>query len=110
MEWLSKDQFTILANPGVTSVQIVSPHNSQSTRDDHARDRRARHAPTPLALQGAGTLLLDADQTRALQAGEAVRFADGDWHGVENAGSEPFVYLSVTAPPIDFAPAYSKRQ
>jgi quercetin dioxygenase-like cupin family protein len=67
MEWLSKDQFTILANPGVTSVQIVSPHNSQSTRvtitrvtvEPGARQPRHAHARSEqiwLALQGAGTL------------------------------------------------------
>jgi hypothetical protein len=30
--------------------------------------------------------------------------------GVTNTSSEPFVYLSVTTPPQDFAPAYKGRQ
>ena len=37
-----------------------------------------------------------------------VRFADGDVHGLTNSGEQPFVYLSVTSPPIDFSYAYAK--
>ena len=32
MEHLKPEQFVILGNPGVTSTQILSPHNSQSSR------------------------------------------------------------------------------
>jgi quercetin dioxygenase-like cupin family protein len=42
----------------------------------------------------------------AFTAGEVVRFADGDIHGFKNTETEPFVYLSVTAPAIDFRYAY----
>ena len=41
-------------------------------------------------------------------AGDVVRFADGDLHGFRNASDVPFVYLSVTAPPVNFREAYSK--
>ena len=37
-----------------------------------------------------------------------VRLADGDLHGFRNASDVPFVYLSVTAPPVNFREAYSK--
>jgi hypothetical protein len=38
-----------------------------------------------------------------------VRFADGDVHGLENSGTLPFEYLSVTSPPINFDYAYANR-
>ena len=41
--------------------------------------------------------------------GEVVRFADGDIHGFQNTGSEPFVYISVTSPPINFSYAYENE-
>jgi quercetin dioxygenase-like cupin family protein len=37
-----------------------------------------------------------------------VRFEDGDLHGFRNAGDAPFVYLSVTSPPVNFRAAYAK--
>ena len=40
--------------------------------------------------------------------GDVVRFADRDLHGFRNASDVPFVYLSVTAPPVNFREAYSK--
>ena len=120
MELLSGAQFKVFTNPGVTSVQIISPHNSRSERVTITRvavepgSRQPRHAHPGseqiwLALQGTGTLLLADGQTCLLQAGDAVRFADGEIHGVENAGSDPFEYLSVTSPPIDFAAAYRQQ-
>ena len=36
------------------------------------------------------------------------RFADGDTHGFTNTGDIPFVYISVTSPPINFREAYSR--
>jgi quercetin dioxygenase-like cupin family protein len=120
MELLTQDQFKVFANPGVTSVQIVSPHNSRSERVTITRVTVAPGASQPrhahagseqiwIALEGKATLLLADDETRAFGAGEAARFADGDQHGVENGGADPFVYLSVTSPPIDFAPVYRER-
>jgi mannose-6-phosphate isomerase-like protein (cupin superfamily) len=43
-----------------------------------------------------------------ITAGDVVRFADGDLHGFHNPGDVPFVYLSVTAPPVNFREAYAK--
>jgi mannose-6-phosphate isomerase-like protein (cupin superfamily) len=43
-----------------------------------------------------------------IAAGDVVRFADGDLHGFRNSGEVPFVYLSVTSPPVNFRAAYSR--
>ena len=60
-----------------------------------------------MALAGRGTLLLADAGRRPFAAGDVVRFADADLHGFENTGAEPFVYLSVTAPPLNFRAAYA---
>ena len=46
------------------------------------------------------------DKAEPIQAGDIVRTLPGEVHGVTNTGSEPFVYLAVTAPPQDFTAAY----
>jgi mannose-6-phosphate isomerase-like protein (cupin superfamily) len=61
-----------------------------------------------VALEGSGILLLDDERTEPFAAGDVVRFADGDLHGFRNPGVVPFIYLSVTAPPVNFREAYSK--
>ncbi|HEX8166543.1 MAG TPA: hypothetical protein VF601_12235 [Beijerinckiaceae bacterium] len=38
------------------------------------------------------------------------RLTPGEIHGVANIGAGPFVYLAVTTPPQDFAPAYRGRR
>jgi len=63
-----------------------------------------------LAISGAGTLLLDQAKTQPIAAGEVVRFADGDIHGFQNLSAEPFVYISVTSPPINFSYAYNNEK
>ena len=63
-----------------------------------------------VAVSGQGMLLLGAQERKPISAGDVARFADGDVHGFENTGSEPFVYLSVTAPPIDFSYAYQQAR
>jgi mannose-6-phosphate isomerase-like protein (cupin superfamily) len=119
MEFLTQDQFNVLSNPGVISVQLLSPHNSASNRvtitrvtvEPNAQQPTHQHATSEqvwVAISGSGTLLLDEGKTQAFQAGEVVRFADGDTHGIENRGVEPFVYISVTSPPINFAYAYEE--
>ena len=120
MEFIDKDDVTTLANPGVTSRQLLWPGNSSSTRvtitevhlDPGASQPRHTHSSSEqiwYALHGSGTLLLAEESERAFEAGDVVRFADGDVHGLLNSGSEEFVYLSVTAPPIDFGYAYRTR-
>lgn len=120
MEFLGPDDFVRLSNPGVSSVQLLSPDNSQSVRVTITRVTvapgagQARHQHDSseqiwVGLEGEATLLLAGDQTRPFRAGEVARFADGDIHGVANGTPAPFVYLSVTSPPIDFSYAYRRK-
>jgi hypothetical protein len=67
-------------------------------------------SPGPYRLEGRALLLMNDGQTDGLRAGHVVRTPAGAIHGVTNTSSEPFVYLAVTTPPQDFAPAYKGRQ
>ena len=115
MEFLTRDDFKRQSLPGVSSESIISAHNAPSARLSITRitvepgcvQERHRHPKaeqTWIALSGAGLLLLGDGATKPISAGDAVRFADGDVHGIENTGAEPFVYLSITAPPIGANP------
>src|SRR5262245_22958907 len=97
MELLTESDFTRLSSPGVVSLQLLSPHNSQSARvtitrvtvEPGAGQPRHKHDGSEqiwVALEGSATLLLGEGATRALKAGEVARFADGDVHGVDNTG------------------------
>lgn len=121
MEFLTDLDFLRLSNPGVVSEQLLSPHNSASARVTITRVTILPGASQPrhshmqaeqiwIALSGAGELKLADRQRRPFRQGEVARFADGDVHGFENTGEVPFIYLSVTAPPIDFSYAYQTRQ
>jgi len=118
MEFFTTDDMKRLTNPGVVSVQVLSPHNSQSGRvtitqvtvEPGCGQPRHSHKSAEqiwVALEGSATLLLADGATRPIAKGEAVRFAEGDIHGVENTGASPFVYMSVTSPPINFDYAYA---
>ena len=48
--------------------------------------------------------------TRPLKSGEVARFGGGEIHGFLNNSDQPFEYLSVTSPPIDFGYAYAKAE
>jgi quercetin dioxygenase-like cupin family protein len=117
MEFLTSEQFKELSNPGVKSLQLLSPHNSTSNRvtitrvtvEPGAVQPRHKHATSEqiwLAISGVGTLLLAEGDTQSIAAGDVVRFADGDIHGFQNTGAEAFIYISVTSPPINFSYAY----
>jgi quercetin dioxygenase-like cupin family protein len=117
VEFIPRDTIRTLSNPGVASRQLLCPSNSTSKRvtitEVHllpgASQPRHAHAVSEqiwYALEGSGTLLLADDEERAFAAGDVVRFADGDVHGLSNTGECEFIYLSVTAPPIDFGYAY----
>jgi mannose-6-phosphate isomerase-like protein (cupin superfamily)/protein tyrosine phosphatase (PTP) superfamily phosphohydrolase (DUF442 family) len=118
MEFLGDEQFKVLSKPGVSSVQLLSPHNSASSRVTITRvtvDAGAEQSPHAhqsseqiwVAISGSGLLMLVDDKTKKFSAGEVVRFADGEIHGFKNTGNQPFVYLSVTSPPVNFTSAYS---
>jgi mannose-6-phosphate isomerase-like protein (cupin superfamily) len=117
MEFLTNNEFKELSNPGVISLQLLSPHNSQSNRvtitqvtvEPGAIQKAHKHASSEqiwIAVSGHGDLLLEHDERKEIKGGEVVRFADGDTHGFHNTSSEPFVYISVTSPPINFNYAY----
>lgn len=120
MQFLTEGDFKQLSNPGVVSLQLLSPHNSSSSRvtitrvtvQPGAGQPRHKHDSSEqiwVAIEGAATLLLADSATRTLNAGEVARFADGDVHGVDNTGGVPFVYLAVTSPPINFDYAYKQK-
>jgi mannose-6-phosphate isomerase-like protein (cupin superfamily) len=120
MEHLKPQQFVTLAIPGVTSTQIISPHNSQSPRVTITRVIVAPGAIQPphahpsseqiwYAQSGSGVLLLADGRTTPICAGEVVRFAESEIHGFENTGAAAFEYISVTSPPINFDYAYANK-
>ena len=121
MEFLTSNEFKELSNPGVTSLQLLSPHNSPSSRvtitrvtvEPGAVQEPHHHATSEqiwIAVSGTGLLLLGQKKTMEIQAGEVVRFADGDTHGIHNTSTAAFVYLSVTSPPINFSSAYKEQK
>jgi quercetin dioxygenase-like cupin family protein len=121
MEFIRREDVRIFANSGVTSHQLLFPENSISTRVTITRvllqpgavNPRHSHATSEqvwVVLSGSGLLLLDRDLTAPLAAGDIVRFEDGEVHGLENTGSSPFEYLSVTAPPLNFRAAYATER
>lgn len=121
MEFIPSNSIESLANPGVVSRQLLNPDNSESKRvtitEVHlevgaVQPRHSHDASEQIwyALKGSGTLLLANDAEQAFTAGDVVRFADTDIHGLRNDGDSEFVYLSVTAPPIHFGYAYGEKR
>jgi quercetin dioxygenase-like cupin family protein len=118
---LSTGDFATLENPGFRSVQIVWPNNAPEalvtitrvTMEPGSISARHSHPNSEqiwIVERGCATLLMDHDQTDKMQAGDVVRTPAGSIHGVNNTGREPFVYLTVTTPPQNFAPAYRGPQ
>lgn len=121
MEFISKQNIVELSNPGVVSRQLLNSENSSSKKvtmtEVHleagaSQPRHIHEASEQIwyALKGTGKLLLADDEEKEFQEGDVVRFAEGDVHGLRNDGTEEFVYVSVTAPPIDFGYAYRDRK
>ena len=121
MEFISMRDIAVLSNPGVRSRQLINPDNSDSRRvtltevrvDPGACQVRHIHEFAEqiwYALQGSGLLLLADNTTKRFCAGDVVRFAEGDIHGLENDSDAAFIYLSVTAPPIHYGYAYSHKE
>jgi quercetin dioxygenase-like cupin family protein len=117
---LSPEDFDVLSNPGITSVQLMWQTNAPEaqatitrvTMEPGAVSRRHTHPhseQTWIVEKGAAMLLLADDQAHPIAAGEVIRTPAGETHGVVNTGTDPFVYLSVTTPPQDFTPAYRSR-
>ncbi len=121
MEFIDAAAIKALANPGVVSRQLLNPDNSTSTRvtitEVHlevgaCQPRHTHDASEQIwyATKGFGKLLLADNAEKEFRAGDVVRFADKDVHGLRNDGKEEFVYISVTAPPIHFGYAYQEQK
>lgn len=119
MELIRSESIPTLANSGVASRQLLFPENSASQRltitrvtmDPGIINPRHAHPGSEqvwVALEGSGTLLLAEGDSAAISAGDVVRFLDGEVHGFHNTGAGPFVYLSVTSPPVNFRSAYAR--
>ncbi len=118
MDFIDKDSITALVSDSQTSHQLLWDENSASERititrvhvhpgKTNARHRHETSEQVWIALAGRGRLLLADGATKEFSAGDVVRFADGDTHGIANDSDEEFVYLSVTSPPINFRYAYA---
>ena len=121
MEFIAKDNIAELSNPGVVSRQLLNPKNSTSERvtitEVHlepgaSQPRHTHNASEQIwyAVKGSGMLLLADDEEKGFTAGDVVRFAENNVHGLRNNGESEFVYISVTAPPIDFGYAYTDHR
>lgn len=119
MELIRSESIATLKNSGVDSRQLLFPENSASRRltitrvtmDPGVINPRHTHATSEqvwVALEGSGTLLLAEDESVDFSAGDVARFSDGEVHGFHNTGAAPFVYLSVTSPPVNFRTAYAR--
>lgn len=120
MEIIRQEQVTVLRNSGIESEQLLFPENAPSSQVTITRVSMPADAVNPrhvhesseqvwIALEGQGHLLLADGGSLALKAGEVARFGPGEVHGFENTSSEPFVYLSVTTPPLNFRQAYASN-
>lgn len=120
MEFINKEEIVVLSNPGVVSRQLLNPDNSSSKRvtitevhlEPGASQPRHTHDASEqiwYATKGVGKLLLADNEEMEFKAGDVVRFADKDVHGLLNDGETEFVYVSVTAPPINFGYAYKDK-
>jgi quercetin dioxygenase-like cupin family protein len=121
IEFINAKDIKDLSNPGVVSRQLLNPDNSESKRvtitevhlEIGAEQPRHTHEASEqiwYATKGSGKLLLADDTEKEFKAGDVVRFADKDIHGLKNDGDTEFVYISVTAPPIHFGYAYQNEK
>ena len=120
MELIRSSDIPALSNSDVESRQLLFPENSSSERvtvtqvtiSPGAKQPIHRHKTSEqvwIALEGSGRLILEDDKEEVFSAGDVVRFEDGDPHGCVNEGPQPFVYMSVTSPPLNFRGAYASR-
>ena len=121
MEFINSESIKELSNPGVVSRQLINPEDSKSERvtitevhlEVGASQPRHKHNTSEqiwYAIKGSGKLLLADDKEMIFKAGDVVRFAENDVHGLLNDGDTEFVYISVTSPPIDFGYAYKDKK
>ena len=117
MEIIRRAEIESLANPGVTSRQMLSPANAPTagvtitevTVEPGGANPRHAHSGAEqvwIALRGIGVILVADGASTPFGEGDVARFAPGDVHGFHNTGTSDFVYLAVTSPPVDFRGAY----
>ncbi|MCJ2087639.1 cupin domain-containing protein [Methylobacterium sp. E-005] len=111
---------TVLHNPGKRSAQLVWPEAAPDARatitrvtmDPGSVSSRHRHPRSEqiwIVEAGEALLLSETDEVQPMRAGDIIRTPPGDVHGIENTGSVPFVYLTVTTPPEDMRSFYVDR-
>ena len=121
MELIKKYDITVLCNPGVESAQLLTPENSRSEKVSvtkvsvmpGAEQPRHKHYTSEqvwVAIQGRGVLLLADDKEVPFEAGDVVRFAEKEIHGLRNMGPEIFEYICISTPPMNFAYAYMQAR
>ena len=119
LQRLTASDFTTLQNLGVRSQQLVWPRNAPEARITTTRVTMQPGATTPrhshpaaeqtwVVEQGTATLLLADGETAPVTAGDVIRTPPGEIHGLTNTGTEPFVYLTATTPPINLAASYQE--
>jgi quercetin dioxygenase-like cupin family protein len=119
MEFIPAESIETFASAAIESRQLLFPENSSSSRititqvtlapgGTNPRHTHATSEQVWVALQGRGMLLLADGAVRSFAAGDVARFEDGNVHGLLNTGLEPFVYISVTSPPLNFRAAYTR--
>ena len=117
MELIRSSDIQVFCNSGIESRQLLFPENSSSERvtithvtvPPGGKNPAHRHKTSEqiwIAIQGSGNLILENEATEKFSAGDVVRFEDGDLHGFINSGTQPFIYISVTSPPVNFRAAY----
>lgn len=121
MEFIRKEDIPELSNPGVVSRQLLNPDSAPDARFTVTEVRLEAGASQPrhthggseqvwYAVRGTGTLLLGDGRETPFRAGDVVRFAPGEVHGLFNGGGGRFVYVSVTSPPLRFDAAYREKR
>ena len=121
LQRLTANDFTTLENPGVLSQQLIWPRNAPEARITMTRvtmqpgATTLRHShpgseQTWVVEQGTATLLLADGGTTSVEAGDVIRTPPGETHGLTNTGTEPFVYLTATTPPLDLTTSYKNTK
>ncbi len=117
MELIRSSNIQAFSNSGIESRQLLFPENSSSQRvtitqvsvPPGGTNPAHRHNASEqiwIALQGSGNLILENEEVAKFAEGDVVRFEEGDLHGFFNSGTQTFVYMSVTSPPLNFRAAY----
>ena len=120
MQIIRKADIPILSNSGVNSEQIIFPESSPDAGATITRvtvpagtiNPRHVHKESEqiwFVLSGRGMLLLEDETEREIYTGDVARFSPGDIHGFHNTNNTPFVYISVTTPPLNFRGIYDQE-